>query len=182
MRGAYYFDAKLYNGEYDYIHLYPINNLFYNLFAYIDPLDFVTLPIFIGYFIYFVINYYHIPPFSTLVTFILALILAFLAVVGIHIMAMAAAFKSPITGDLLWIWRNLSQMGRVPTQIYPAFVYFLLTYILPVTFIINYPALVWNQNLNPVQTLFIGLINICVFLFGLFIWQHWRKNYKSVSS
>ncbi len=182
MRGAYYFDAKLYNGEYDYTHLYPVNHLVYNLFAYIDPLDFVTLPVFIGYFIYFVVNYYHTPPPLTLITFVWALILSFLAVVGIHIITMAAAFKSPVTSDLLWIWRNLSQMGRVPTQIYPPLIYFLLTYILPVTLIINYPALVWNQSLKTTQTFFIGLINFGIFLFGLFIWQRWRKNYKSVSS
>jgi len=182
MRGAYMFDSRVYNGEYDYIRLYPVNTLVYSLFSYIDPLDLATLPVFIGYFIYFVKSYYVIPPPVVVVGFVIALLLSLIAVAGLHIMAMAAGFKSPVTGELLWVWRNLSQMGRVPTKIYHQTIYWVLTYIIPVTLIINLPAAIWRQEVGLTSLVWVGLVDGFILTLGVWLWSRWQRGYKSVSS
>ncbi|NOY14615.1 MAG: hypothetical protein GXP43_00150 [bacterium] len=181
-RGVYHFDAKLYDGSFDYTSLYPVNTLFYHLFNYIDPLDIITLPIFIGYFIFFVVKLYFVPAPIFVVGFIISLFFSLLAVMGIHILAMSLSFKSKITGELLWIWRNFSQLGRVPVRIYSKAVYFFLLYIIPVAFIINLPARVWQANIS-LNTWLIGIgVDLLILIIGLITWRRLRRSYVSVSS
>ncbi len=181
-RGAYSFAGQVVYGSFDYIRLYPVKSLFYSLFAYIDPFDLITLPVFIGYLIYFIHFHYYLPGFWLVIGFFISLAFSLLAVAGIHIFAMSLAFKSQVTGEVLWIWRNLAQMGRVPTKIYIYPIWYFLTYFLPVTLIINLPAMVWQGRVSWFVFILGLLADVAIFLVGLFVWQRLASGYKSTLS
>ncbi len=181
-RGAYNFDAKVIDGSFDYDSVYPINGLFYNLFAYIDPLDLVTLPVFVAYFAYFVQRWYYWPDPAHLAAFLISILFSTLAILAIYILAMAVGFLSPMTGEVLWIWRNLSRLGRVPARIYPRQIYYFLLYFLPVVIIINYPAMVWQAKISWLDWAWSLVIEIFILFMSIFIWHLARHRYRSASS
>jgi ABC-2 type transport system permease protein len=83
------------------------------------------------------------------VLFILALVISLVLIYSILLLLASAAFWYLGT-PLMWIFDSLIQTGRFPVGIYPGFFRILLTWVIPVGYMITIPALALTGTLEPV--------------------------------
>lgn len=83
---------------------------------------------------------------------------------------------------LTWLYRDITALGRFPTDIYPNKIKFILTFIVPVTVLMTIPT----KALLGIVT---GWSLVAYFIFGvataflsLRFWQYSLKKYSSASS
>ncbi len=181
-RGAYFFDSLVINGNLDKTFLYPVNDIFINLFSYLDPLDLITIPFFLTYFLYFIHHSYYWPSLSRLLAFSLSFLLSIAATLAIYLLSMALGLTTPLTGELLWIWRNTSKLGRLPVNIYPRFISYLLFSLLPVGIIINGPVLIWQARIGWWEWFLFTIFEVSFILIAISSWYQALKHYQSASS
>ncbi len=80
--------------------------------------------------------------------FLLALMISLVLIYSILLILASAAFWYLGT-PLMWIFDSLIQTGRFPVGIYPGFFRILLTWIIPVGFVITIPAQALTGALDP---------------------------------
>lgn len=115
------------------------------------------------------------------VLFILALVISLVLIYSILLLLASAAFWYLGT-PLMWIFDSLIQAGRFPVGIYPGFFRILLTWVIPVGFVITIPAQALTGTLEPVvlaggAALAAGLFFIARAFFRLSV-----RKYSSASS
>lgn len=82
------------------------------------------------------------------VMFIAALLISVLMIYSVLLILASAAFWYLGT-PLMWIFDALIQTGRFPVGIYPGFFRFILTWIIPIGFIITVPAQALTGRIEP---------------------------------
>jgi len=135
-RGIYYFRHKVVTGQFDLILLKPVNSLFQILTAQTDFLDIPLLLIVIVMLIRLGLG-------ITLVNFILFLLLVFcgfLIITAIHVLVASVGIMTTELDHIIWIYRDLSIMARLPIDIYLGPVKAFLTFIIPIALIFTFPA------------------------------------------
>ena len=115
------------------------------------------------------------------VLFMLALVISLVLIYSILLLLASAAFWYLGT-PLMWIFDSLIQTGRFPVGIYPGFFRILLTWVIPVGFVITIPAQALTGTLEPVvlaggAALAAGLFFIARAFFRLSV-----RKYSSASS
>jgi len=181
-RGLYWFRQRLISGQFDYALLKPLNPLFEVLFSHPDPLDLITLFFLIILTIIFLFRNSLIANlFSAFLFFSLltnALILSF----SLHLLVAAFGMITLEIDHLIWIYRDLTQMARIPVDLYAPLIRGFLTFIIPITIMITFPAKALVGLLSW-QGVILSFIAGILFLFGsLKFWQYALKNYASVGS
>lgn len=180
-RGVYQFRPLVVSGNYDLDLLKPLPSFFRPIFGWTDILDAITLaPLWI-YFIYFGFNHHLFSIFqffAFLILFLNSLVLAF----AFHLFVCAICILTTEIDHLVWVYRDLTNMARFPTDIYTKGIRYLLTFTIPVVILITVPA---KALLNLLSWQWAGgAFLIC----GLFLWaslKFWRYallRYTSASS
>lgn len=180
-RGVYQFRSLVVSGNYDLDLLKPLPSFFKPIFGWTDILDLITLlPLWI-YFIYFGFTN-HLFQISQLLIFLVfffnALILAF----AFHLFVCAVCVLTTEIDHLIWIYRDLTNMARFPTDIYNKGIRYVLTFTIPVIILITVPAKVllgllfwrWAISAFLISGLFLGV--------SLKFWRYALSRYSSASS
>lgn len=177
-RGIYWFRQKIVSGDFDFYLVKPLNPLFQVLFSHTDFLD---LPLLIVTIIYMFI---YLPAVSvvTLFHFCLFAFIAMTVTLAIHIVVAAIGIITTEVDHTIWIFRDLSTVGRMPITAYPQAVQLLFTYLVPIAFISTFPA----QTLlgqTPVRlTVIATFFALFVYLLAIKFWHYALKQYSSASS
>lgn len=181
LREVYRFRGYIVSGDFDYILLRPISPLFRSLFGgsdIIDGLTLIPLVIFLGY----VISHLQQVTIVGGILYILLLCNALLIAFSFHIFALALGVITTEVDNAIWIFRDISQLGRVPVEVYREPVRWLFTFILPVAAMITIPshALIGIISLT-------GIFIACCFSSGLLLlsaiaWKYALRQYTSASS
>lgn len=181
-RGVYHFRPLIVSGDYDLDLLKPLPSFFRPIFGYTDILDFVTLiPLWI-YFLWFVFTNHLFTGIGDLILFFLLLFNSLILAFAFHLFICAICVLTTEIDHLVWIYRDLTNMARFPTDIYQKFIQGILTFTIPVVILITVPAKALLGLLSwPWIALAFGIS-------GLFLWgslRFWRfalKRYASASS
>lgn len=181
LREVYRFRSYIVSGTFDSILNKPFSPLLRSLFGGIDLLDIPILVISLAFLIYSGFNLSGVTLVGILV-FILLLVNSFLIALSFHILVLALAIYTTEIDHAVMVYRDITQMGRIPVDIYIEPVRIFLTFVIPVSIMITLPAKA-IMNLASVNLIILSFSFSIILLFlSLKFWQKSLKFYQSASS
>lgn len=184
LRGVYFFRQKVVTGEFDFYLVKPMHPLFRVLAGFTDFLDVISLIALLFYFWYFLSTSHVVSglSFFSLVTFIATLALGCVLSLAFHIVVVSLGILTTEVDHTIMIYRDLTQMARVPTDVYAAPIRIFLTYIVPVAIIFAIPSKALLGLLTPEWFALSLLIVFCSLFLSLRFWHYALSQYGSASS
>ena len=180
-REVYRFRYYITSGEFDYFLTKPISPLVRSLFGGSDVLDLPVLLISIVFVIYSGQEIGNFTPLS-IFAFIALILNALLIALSLHIIVLAIGVMTTEIDHTIMIYRDITQMGRLPIDIYREPLSWILTFILPVGIMMTVPAKSFFNLLSLPQVFLFLTIAIFFLIISLKFWSFALKNYTSVSS
>lgn len=181
LREVYRFRSYVVSGEFDYFLTKPISPLFRSLFGGSDVLDLIILFISI---VLIVIGAGHLGDINILgvILYVILVINALTIALALHIFILALGVLTTEVDNTLWLYRDLTQTGRVPIDIYQEPLRGLLTFIIPVAIMMTFPAKALMGALEwPLIIVSIIVSSLFIYL-SLKAWSYALKQYSSASS
>lgn len=179
-REVYRFHWKVIRGDFDLDLVQPINPLFKSLAGGADPLDLLML---IPSVIFLIIVAQKLAfNVSGLVLFLLLFINGFFIAASFHVIVLALGVITSNVDNAIMIYRDISNVGRIPLDIYQEPVRFLFTFILPIGVMMTFPAKAF-LGLLSIGGVLISLLIGFILLFGsISFWRFSLTRYASASS
>lgn len=180
-RNVYRFRQQILNGYFDNLLLKPLPSLFHPLFGGSDILDLLIVLLSVG-FIYFAGMHIENVTFLNVLLYIFLVANGFLISLGFHIFVLSSGILSTAVDNTVMLYRDLTQMGRLPIEVYQEPLRGFITFVIPVGIMMTYPG----QALMGVLT-WQGILIAFVFGFGLLFlsmrfWRFALRNYTSASN
>lgn len=113
--------------------------------------------------------------------FLLSMLVS-LGLVYAILLALGSAAFWYLGTPLLWIYDSFMQMARFPVGIYPGFLRLLLTWVLPVGFIVTVPAQALIGRLGWLELAGGGLLAVILFIGSSWFFRFSVRRYASASS
>jgi ABC-2 type transport system permease protein len=179
-REVYRFRPMIVNGDFDLVLSKPINSLFRSLLGGADIIDFVTIPpllILSAYFATLVL----ISPMSVIV-YVLLMINGLVIATSFHIMVLCFAILTLEADHVVWIYRDLTSLGRFPVDIYRQPLKGVITYLIPIGIMFTFPAKALMGLLNWQTILMAFVVGFVTLVLSLKFWNLALKSYTSASS
>ncbi len=175
--------GELWTGSFDFTLLKPLPEQFHisfrkwNLWSIVDVIAAAVL---------IIVSLFSGPGINGLhdgspVLFVLALMISLVLIYSVLLILASAAFWYLGT-PLMWIFDSLIQTGRFPVGIYPGFFRFLLTWVIPVGFVITVPAQALAGTLEPVVLAGGAALAAVLFFIATTFFRISVKKYASASS
>lgn len=181
-RGVYIFGNMVRSGDFDFLLTKPVNPLFTALVGKPDINDCIFLfpnLIIVGY----ILSNLElgITLWSSFL-FVILLCNAFLIATALHILVLVVGILTTEVDGVIWIYRDLSHMGRFPVSIYMQPLRFILFFLIPIGTMITIPTEVF-LGIQPTYNLFLAFsIGIGSFFISLKAWNWALKKYTSTGS
>lgn len=181
LRSVYRFKSIVVNGNFDFFMVQPISPLFRTLFGGSDILDIPMLFISIGFILY---AGAHLPSVTVLgvIMYLCLVFNALLIALSFHILVVSLGVVSTEVDSTIMLYRDLTQMGRVPISVYTSSVSFILTFVVPIGIMMSFPVQALLGALSLQFILYSFIVGIGFFLLSLFSWRTAIKHYSSASS
>ena len=177
-RGVYFFRQQIITGEFDFRLIKPISSLFQALTGFTDILD---VPLFLAILAALVYKALTLDPLTLLMVLAFAFF-GLVIVTSIHILVVSLGILTTEVDHTIMIYRDISTMARVPIDIYPSFIQFLLTFILPIGIAYTLPAKAFLNLISPGWLIISAVVSLSFFFFSLRFWHYSIKHYSSASS
>ena len=84
--------------------------------------------------------------------------------------------------NILEIFRSMYEAGRWPVSLYPPWLRFILTYIVPVAFVTTVPAQALTGRLTPDTLMFAALLAVVLFAVSRLFWKIGLRQYSGASA
>lgn len=180
-REVYRFRSYIITGNFDLLLVKPVNTLFRCLFGWTDFLDFITLIPFIGLIIFAITKLPNVT-LTNIVIYNLLVINALLIAASFHILVLALAVLTTEIDHAIMIYRDITNMGKVPVDIYSEPIRSFITFVIPVGIMMSYPVYELFGRLQWIQLLEAFIISIGFLGLSLFVWNYALREYTSASS
>lgn len=177
-RGIYWFRGDVISGRFDLVLVKPINCLFQILTKHTDFLD---LPLFLIVVGILLKQGLYLKLTDWLLFFILGSA-SFLIITAIHIIVASIGVLTTEIDHTIMIYRDLSNMARVPVDIYINPIRLFLTVVFPVAIIMTFPAKALMGILAFPWIIFSLAMSLIFFLISLKFWKYALTCYNSASS
>ena len=160
--------------------LKPVSPLFRSLMGGADIIDLVTLPPLICALVYVgsLLN----PSLISVITYVLLLINSLLIATAFHIFVLGFGIRTLEVDHLVFIYRDLVNLGKLPIDIYREPIRSVVTYLIPVGIMITLPAKALMGMVSPLGILMTFVIGVIACYFALRFWQLSLTKYSSASS
>lgn len=181
MREVYRFRSQIVSGMFDYTLVKPMSPLFRSLFGGSDILDLSILILSLIFLVYSGLKITIITPLHLLI-FILLIINAIIIAIAFHIFVVSMGIITTEVDNSIMLYRDLTQMGRFPIDIYREPLRSILTFVVPVGIMMTFPvkAFIGLLSLNGI---IIAFVTGGLFLGGsLLLWRYALQQYSSASS
>lgn len=180
-REVYRFRSYIISGNLDFFLIKPMSPLFRCLFGGTDVLDIPLLFISIAF---IVVAGMHLPQATWVnsVLYLFFLINAFVIAASFHIAILAFGILTTTVDNAIWMYRDLTLMGRLPIDVYKEPVRGFLTFIIPIGIMMTYPSKVLLGLLTPWGMLTAVLFGIVFLSASLYLWEYSLQYYASASS
>lgn len=182
LRGVYIFRQKIEDGTFDFYLLNPLNELFYSLFSYTDPIDIiVSIP-----YLFILVWAWHqtgypITLMSAVFLFALIIIM-FIMVTAWHIFIISIGVRYLEVDNTVMLYRDFEKMAAFPTTMYGKLGDIFLTYITPIGIIATIPANLVFGMTSPWYILVFGFLAFVQLKLALGYWRRSLMSYSSASS
>ena len=180
-RGVYHFRGLVVNGNFDMELLKPLPSYFRPIFGWTDIMDiFISIPLSIFFIIYS--SNSGIVDGGNAFIFILMMFNSILLAFSFHLMVCAMCIITTEVDNLIMIYRDLTNMGRFSTDIYPTIIRTIVTFVVPVTILFTIPskAILGLLTINNLIISFV--VTIVYFILSIKLWRYGLKRYSSASS
>lgn len=180
-RGVYQFRRLVVSGDYDMQLLKPLPSLFIPVFGLADFLDIITLiPLWL-IIIKYLINLNLMQSYNFLF-FLIFLVNSLLIAFAFHLIVCSVCILTTEIDHLVWIYRGIVGIAKVPTDIYPRLVQGLLTFIVPATILMTVPAKALLGFLTWPWAVLAFAVGGFSLYFSFRFWNFALKRYSSASS
>lgn len=181
LREVYRFRSYVVSGDFDYFLTKPISPLFRSLFAGSDILDLPLLMISIMLIIFATVKLGPVSIFSVAL-YVVLILCALIIAVAFHIFVISVGILTTEVDNTIMLYRDITQMGRFPVDIYREPISWFITFVIPVGIMMTFPAksLIGQLSLGLILTSPIFALTF-IFLSYKF-WQFSLKRYSSASS
>jgi ABC-2 type transport system permease protein len=179
-REVYRFLDLVVKGNLDLVLTKPQNALFRVLLGGADVIDFLTIPplIFAVYYVGTLLQ----PNLSGTLFYLVAILNGFLIATAFHIAVLAFGIITFEIDHTIMIYRDLTNLGRYPVDIYKQPLQAILTYLIPVGVMVTLPVKVFLGIVSPTGILIsFGIAILAIFL-SLRFWNFALTKYTSASS
>lgn len=180
-REVYRFRPAIISGNFDFYLLKPINPLFRSLMAGPDLLDFVMMIPLLSATTYFISRVNFMDSISLLI-YLLLLITGFVIALSFHILVLCLAIMTTEIDQALWIYRDVTGLGRMPIDIYKEPIRGFLTFVIPVGIMMSFPVKSLLGLLSIGYILYALIFSVLLFLLSLKVWKYSLTKYSSASS
>ncbi|MBI3069947.1 MAG: ABC-2 family transporter protein [Candidatus Levybacteria bacterium] len=169
------------SGDFDYILTKPVSALFRSLFGGSDILDLSIIFLSIGFILFSAGKIESISLFGATLYTVLVFN-AFLIALAFHILVLSIGVLTTEVDNTIMLYRDITQMGRVPVDIYLEPLRSFLTFAIPVGIMMTFPAKAL-MGLLSAQIALVSLgIGLLFFLASLWFWRFSLRHYSSASS
>ncbi len=181
-RGVYVFSNLVRSGEFDFLLTKPISPLFRALTGKPDINDFIFL------FPNLLLSAYILTTLDiqysawSILWYLILIINAFFIATALHILVLVIGILTTEVDGIIWIYRDLSYMGRFPVTIYMEPLRFILFFLIPIGMMTTIPTEVF-LGLQPSYSLFwVFFVGIGSLFVSLKAWNWALKQYSSTGS
>ena len=182
LRGVYHFRGLIVSGDFDLVLVKPINPLFRSLFQRTDVYDLMTLIALIVCMIIFIAaGNLAITPLGVILYLVL-MISSFIIGLAFHIGFLAVGILTTEIENIVWIYRDLSGMGRIPIDVYREPIRTFLTIVIPIAVIVTFPAKALMGLLSWQWVIFSFVMSGLFLFLSLRFWKYALTQYSSASS
>lgn len=174
-------DGDLWLGRFDFTLLKPVPVQFHVSFRNWNPWALMNVIAGAGVLAVSAVKLGHAMTAAGLLYFFAALVVSLLLVYSVMLLLIACAFWY-LGSPLVWIYDSLIQLGRFPVKIYPGFLKALLTWVIPVGFIVTVPAEVLAGDFSVGTLAGGGVLAVGLFIAASLLFGAGLKKYASASS
>jgi ABC-2 type transport system permease protein len=174
-------DGDLWFGRFDFTLLKPVPTQFYVSFRNWRPWALIDMSVSIAIIVTAALKMNAFLSLADVIFLIFSIMVAITILYSVLLILISCAFWYLGT-PLIWIYDSLIQTGRYPIKIYPGFLRFILTWIIPVGFIITVPAEVLLTRVNLYELLGGCVLAIILFAASSLFFKGSLKKYSSASS
>lgn len=181
LREVYRFRNYVVRGDFDYFLVKPMSPLFRSLFGGSDILD---LPVIIILLVLTYITAVHLGSISlvNVALYILLVINGLVIVTSLHIGILCLGILTTEVDNAIWLYRDFTQMARIPVDIYREPVRSILFFAIPIGIMITFPAKVLFGLFSFSLFVYSMLFGVVIFAASLWLWKYAIKQYASASS
>lgn len=179
-REVYRFRPMIIKGDFDLVLAKPVNSLFRVLMGGADIIDLFTIFPLLGLTVFYGASLH--PSFTDIVVYLILLLNGFLIATAFHIGILAFAIVTLEIDHMVMIYRDITNLGKLPVDIYKEPLKGFLTYIIPVGVMMSLPskALMGLATTGGiVASILIGVLSV---LIALRFWNFALTKYTSASS
>lgn len=181
MREVYKFRGYVVRGDFDYFLAKPFSPLFRALFAGPDILDVPMIVISLAA-IFFLALQMGVLSVTHIFVYLILICNAMLLAIAFHIFVVTMGVITTEVDNAIMLYRDVTQMGRLPIDIYKEPLRGFLTFVIPVAILMTFPAK-GMFGLLSTPIIFLSLIVSCSFLgISILLWQYALRHYASASS
>jgi len=181
LREVYRFRSYIISGNFDFYLTKPVAPLFRLLFGGSDILD---IPIILISCMFILISLFKIGPISwpEIILYFSLLLNGFVIALSFHIFVLSIGILTTEVDNTLWLFRDLTQMGRFPVDIYKNPIRSLITFVIPVGVMITFPAKAVMGLLSFNAVVISFLIGTLFLYLSVRFWRFSLRKYSSASS
>lgn len=179
-REVYRFRPLVVSGDFDLVLAKPMSALFRVLMGGADVIDLVTIPPLIAAVIY--VGSGLNPPLLQTAFYILLVINGLLISTAFHIAVLSLGIITLEVDHTIMVYRDMSNLGRLPVDIYKQPLRGILTYLVPVGVMITLPAKTLMGLVSPAGALSSLALGVAVIFLSFKFWNFALRYYTSASS
>ena len=179
-REVYRFRPLIVSGSFDLVLVKPVSALFRSLMGGADLLDFLTIPPLIIAVI-LIARLLNPTPWQV-VLYLLLLANGLLIAAAFHIAVLSLGIITMEIDHTIMIYRDLTNLGRFPIDIYKEPLKGILTYLIPVGIMVSLPAKAILGLVSFKGFIFSFIFGAFLLLISLRFWHFALKRYTSASS
>jgi viologen exporter family transport system permease protein len=179
-REVYRFRPLVINGGFDLTLSKPFSALFRALMGGADLLDLVTIPplLFATYYVGSLLN----PTFSQVILYLFLVLNGFLIATAFHIAVISLGIITLEIDHSIMIYRDLTNLGRLPIDIYKQPLRSIITFLIPVGIMVTIPAKVLMGVSSNTVIAVAFILGIGFFFLSIKFWGYALRFYTSASS
>lgn len=181
-RGVYRFRRLIVNGDYDFDLLRPLPSFFRPIFGWTDILDFFTFVLLLIYFIFFLIKNSLVTSSFVIIQFLILFINSLFLAFSLHLIICAVCVLTTEIDHLIWIYRDITNTARFPTDVYGKGFRYFITFVIPVVVLITIPAKSILGLISWKTCFFVIIFNFVFFFLAKKFWSFALSKYSSASS
>lgn len=180
-RNVYRFRQQVLNGYFDNFLTKPLPALFHPMFGGSDILDLVILFASVYFIVFAGLNIQNIS-LTDILIYVLLLFNGLMIAAGFHIFVLASGILTTAVDNTVMLYRDLTQMGRLPVEIYQEPLRGLITFVVPVGIMMTFPVKAILGQLSVQIIIFSLSIGLIILFTSLRFWKYALSKYTSASS